>query len=87
MEVNFMKPLEIKGARTRLGYTQAYMADILGICEDSYSKKERGLVTFSDEEKILLVRTLGLTIHQFNDIFFDNQLPIGYAGLPKEQVG
>ena len=24
-----MKPLEIKGARTRLGYTQQYMADRL----------------------------------------------------------
>ncbi len=81
-----MKPLEIKGARTRLGYTQAYMAGILGICEDSYRKKERGLVTFSDEEKILLVRTLGLTIQQFNDIFFDNQLPIGYAGFPKGEA-
>ena len=37
-----MKPLEIKGARTRLGYTQQYMADRLNISLDTYRKKERG---------------------------------------------
>ena len=36
-----MKPLEIKGARTRLGYTQQYMADRLGISLDTYRKKEK----------------------------------------------
>lgn len=72
-----MKPLELKGARTRLGYSQRYMANKLGICEDSYRKKERGLVSFSDKEKILIVNELGLNIYQFNVIFYDGKLPIG----------
>ena len=34
-----MKPLEIKGARARLGYKQQYMADNLGISVATYRKK------------------------------------------------
>ena len=34
--VNIMKPLEIKGARARLGFTQKYMAENLGLTEVSY---------------------------------------------------
>lgn len=72
-----MKPRAIKSARTELGYSQSYMAGVLGICTDSYSKKERGKVAFSDTEKLVLVRTLGLSIQQFNAIFFNGELPIG----------
>ena len=43
-----MKPLEIKGARTRLGLSQKYMAEQLNINEQSYGKKERGTVRFED---------------------------------------
>ena len=74
--VRSMKPRAIKSARTELGYTQAYMANVLGICVDSYSKKERGKTAFSDEEKLLLVRTLNLSIQQFNKIFYNGELPI-----------
>ena len=38
-----MKPLEIKGARARLGYKQQYMADNLGISVATYRKKESGV--------------------------------------------
>ena len=34
-----MKPLEIKGARARLGFTQKYMAEKLGLTEVSYGEK------------------------------------------------
>ena len=72
-----MKPLEIKGARTRLGYTQQYVADQLGITVLSYRNKERGRVRFTDPEKIALVRVLQLTLEQFNDFLFDGRLPAG----------
>ena len=50
MEVNIMKPLEIKGARTRLGFTQQFVADELHLSLPSYRKKESGKVKFTDEE-------------------------------------
>ena len=45
-----MKPLEIKGARARLGFTQKYMAEKLGLTEVSYGRKERGEVEFTLDE-------------------------------------
>ncbi len=71
-----MKPLEIKGARTRLGLSQKYMAEQLNITEASYGKKERGLVRFTDPEKVTVTRLLGLTAAQVNDYFFDGMMPI-----------
>lgn len=44
-----MKPLEIKGARARLGYKQQYMADNLGISVATYRKKESGVIRFTDQ--------------------------------------
>lgn len=72
-----MKPLEIKGARTRLGYTQQFVADELGMTVHSYRKKESGCVKFTDEEKKNLSRVLHLTLDQFNDYLYDGLLPIG----------
>ena len=71
-----MKPLEIKGARTRLGLSQKYMAQQLNITEASYGKKERGLVRFTDPEKVTVARLLNLTAAQVNDYFFDGMMPI-----------
>ena len=72
-----MKPLEIKGARTRLGFTQKFMAEQLDISVDTYRKKERGSIKFADDEKVAVAKLLGLTAEQVNDFFFDGQLPIG----------
>lgn len=69
-----MKPLEIKGARTRLGLTQQYMADELEISVDSYRKKERGIIKFTDTEKIRMANILNLDFEQVNNFFFDGQL-------------
>lgn len=71
-----MKPLEIKGARTRLGLSQKYMAQQLNITEASYGKKERCLVRFTDPEKVTVARLLSLTAAQVNDYFFDGMMPI-----------
>ena len=72
-----MKPLEIKGARTRLGYKQQYMADNLGISVATYRKKESGVIRFTDKEKIQVTKILELTTAQMNDFLFDGELPIG----------
>lgn len=76
-----MKPLiktrEIKGARTRLGYTQQYVADQLGITVLSYRNKESGRVRFTDTEMVGLADVLQLSLVQFNDYLFDGKLPAG----------
>lgn len=72
-----MKPLEIKGARARLGYKQQYMADNLGISVATYRKKESGVIRFTDKEKIQVTKILELTPAQMNDFLFDGELPIG----------
>lgn len=71
-----MKPLEIKGARTRLGYKQQFMADSLGISLPSYRKKESGAVRFTDAEKAKVGEILELTPCQLNDFLYDGILPI-----------
>lgn len=72
-----MKPLEIKGARARLGYKQQFMADNLGISVATYRKKESGAIRFTDKEKAQVTKLLGLTPEQMNDFLFDGVLPIG----------
>ncbi len=71
-----MNTLEIKGARTRLGYTQRDMAEMLGLTEGSYQKRESGAVEFKHEEVIRLAEILHLTIRQVNDFIFDGKLPV-----------
>lgn len=75
-----MKPLEIKGARTRLGYKQQFMADSLGISLPSYRKKESGAVRFTDDEKAKVGEILELTPCQLNDFLYDGILPITRTG-------
>lgn len=72
-----MKPLEIKGARARLGYKQQYMAENLGISVATYRKKESGIIRFTDKEKIQVTKILKLTPWQMNEFLFDGELPIG----------
>lgn len=72
-----MKPLEIKGARARLGYSQQRVAEELGINVHSYRKKESGVVKFTDVEKRNLAISLKLTPDQLNDWLYDGLLPIG----------
>lgn len=69
------KPNEIKGARSRLGLTQKYMADGLGLSEAHYGKKERGEVEFTRAEVPKVAELLGLNWTQVNDYFFDGKLP------------
>lgn len=74
-----MKPLEIKGARARLGYKQQFMADSLGISLPSYRQKESGFRRFTDAEKAKVGKILQLTPYQINDFLYDGILPIEKA--------
>lgn len=71
-----MDSLALEYARKRKGFSKKHMAAVIGKCESSYSKKERGDVQFTDDEKSAIVRELGLTFQQTNAIFFDGNLPI-----------
>ena len=75
--VDRFTPREIKAARVRCGYTQKDVAEELGISCSSYSDKERGKTGFTDEEKTHISIMLRLSLHQFNDIFFEGKLPKG----------
>lgn len=72
-----MKPLEIKGARTRLGYKQRHMAEKLGMTLCTYCNKENGKSKFTDVEKVKIAELLGFTPEQMNEFLFDGVLPIG----------
>ena len=76
-----MKPLEIKGARTRLGYTQQEVADRLGMKFHSYQKKESGKIKFTEDEKIEVAKVLQLDFEQLDSFLFDGQL---HTFLPKD---
>ncbi|WP_086348661.1 helix-turn-helix transcriptional regulator [Candidatus Enterococcus clewellii] len=46
-----------------LGMTQKEVAEMLGISPHSYSRKERGLCEFTQDEMLLLYKKTGLSIH------------------------
>ncbi len=71
-----MDSLELEYARKRKGKSKADMAAVIGKSVVSYSKKERGDVKFTDEEKVIRIREPGLTGSQYNAIFFDGNLPL-----------
>lgn len=71
-----MDSLKLEFARRDRGKSRADMARAIGKTENSYNKKERGEISFSDEEKVIVARELGLTLQQTNEIFFDSQLPL-----------
>ena len=70
-----MNNLELKFARQREGLSQREMAEAIEKSLDSYSKKERGEVSFFTDEILKATLRLNLTYDQFNLIFFDNYLP------------
>lgn len=70
-----MNGLELEYARKRKNKSKEDMAKAIGKSINSYGKKERGEVQFSDEEKIILANELDMSYPQFNEIFFDCKLP------------
>ena len=72
-----MKLQNVKSARCSRGKTQKQMAEMLKISQDTYSKKERGILKFRDDEKIIIAKEFSLSLEQVNDLFFGSQLPCG----------
>lgn len=70
-----MNTLELEYARKKKGKTKKDMAEVIGKTLISYQKKEHGDVKFTDEEKVIVAKELGLTSEQVNVIFFDGELP------------
>lgn len=70
-----MNGMELKFARMRKGFSQREMACIIRRSLDSYSKKERGEVSFFPDEIVAATQKLELSFDQFNNIFFDGDLP------------
>ena len=72
-----MNSSKLKGIRVEKGKTQKNMAELIGKSLVTYSKKERGEVEFSNEERSSVAKALALTSDQVNAIFFDDNLPKG----------
>ena len=56
--------MDIKKFRKRLGFSQEYMAQRLGITQASYSFKESGIRKFSIKELKMLKRILNVTYEE-----------------------
>lgn len=63
-------PRWVRGYRCAYGYSQEYLANLLGISTSQYRKKESGVASFSDSEKVIVAQVLNLNQDQVNDIFF-----------------
>ena len=73
-EAKRMNTSELRAERIRQNKSVEYMAGVIGKTNDTYAKKERGLVKFSPEEMVVISNDLCLTPAMFNAIFFDSQL-------------
>ena len=56
--------LDIREIRKRLGFSQEYMAKVLGITQASYSFKESGVRRFNLEEIKILKKLLNVTYEE-----------------------
>ncbi|MDO5061992.1 MAG: helix-turn-helix transcriptional regulator [Peptostreptococcaceae bacterium] len=71
-----MANIELKVERLRRNLKQKDVANILGITEASYSRKENGLRSFTGDEIKRLALALDLDVMRVNEIFFDNKLTV-----------
>ena len=68
-----MNSLRLEFERKKRGLSREDMAQLIKVSINSYGKKERGCVKFSDAEKIVIANKLQLTLVEVNDIFFDGK--------------
>ena len=71
-----MKINKIKAKRYLLGISQKDAAEKLGITEQAYSNKERGISKFSDDEKLMMKKMFGLDLAEWSDLFYEGKLPL-----------
>lgn len=66
--------LRVKAERVAKGYTQAQMAERMGLARDQYNKRENGKISFSADELITLAGLLGYSKDKIG-IFFKRTVP------------
>ena len=65
----------LREARKRAGLTEGQVADELNIPVSAYRQREKGKVLISLSECAILSKLFGLSLQEFNDIFFRSNLP------------
>jgi transcriptional regulator with XRE-family HTH domain len=68
---------KLKGVRVEKDFTQKSISTELGMGIISYHRKELGQREFTRTEIEKTAKVLELTLQDVNEIFFDNNLPIG----------
>lgn len=71
----------LQEARKRAGYTEAQAAETLNLPISAYRQRERGKVLISLNECAVLSKMYGLSLDEFNDIFFRMNLPFRKTDL------
>ena len=66
--------LRVKAERVAKGYTQAKMAELMGLARNQYNKRENGKISFSADELITLSNLLGYNKDEIG-IFFKQIVP------------
>lgn len=66
--------LRVRAERVAKGYTQAKLAELMGLARDQYNKRENGKISFSADELITLVGLLGYGRNEIG-IFFKQTVP------------
>lgn len=57
----------IKLLRLNMGYTQEYVANAIGCCSDSYSRKENGVYAFTTDEYFKLSKLYKVSLEKLID--------------------
>ena len=65
----------LREARKRAGLTEEQVAEKLNIPVSAYRQREKGKVLISLAECAILSKLFGLSLQEFNDIFFRSNLP------------
>ena len=71
MKVNLLR---VKAERVAKGYTQAKMAELMGLARNQYNKRGNGKISFSADELITLANLLGYNKDEIG-IFFKQIVP------------
>ena len=65
--------LRVRAERVAKGYTQAQMAELMGLARDQYNKRENGKISFSADELITLANLLGYSKDEIGIFFKTNR--------------
>lgn len=87
------KVTSIESIRNRLGYTPLEVAKELRLNSGGYIRREKGEATISIDESAILGKLFGLTVREFNYLFWDGALPycdddiVSYSNIIAQKAG